>query len=449
MGKTLFFVCALLSVAAYLLLGYWIPRTEFYLVLTAVIFPFVSYLFLVKRASEKQLYWLSIGFRAIFLLSIPVLSDDYFRFIWDGRLIGLEQNPFLHLPSFYEQLSLYLAELTPELYDGMNSPNYFTIYPPLCQAIFYLSTLFSSHILSSVVVIRLCIIAADLGIIYFGRKLLQHFKLNPKNIFLYALNPLIIIELTGNLHFEAIMLFFMLGSIYLLIQNKWLPAALFFAFSVCTKLLPLMILPLLIPQIGFWKSVRFGAVSAVFIVLFFMPFLNMELVHNFMSSVDLYFQKFEFNASLYYLIRWVGYQTYGYNIIQVAGKVLPVIVLISILLISWFNKTMDWSRIFTNILFAFLVYLICASIVHPWYVSTLVLMSCFSRYRFAIVWSLVAYFSYWAYTNEAYQENFLLIFIEYALVAIFLFWELWDKELRIIELPPIFNLNKESSEGIE
>ena len=62
--------------------------------------------------------------RLMLLFSFPNLSDDIFRFIWDGRMCSLGINPYGYLPS---EIVDNHAALGAELYSELNSPNYFTI----------------------------------------------------------------------------------------------------------------------------------------------------------------------------------------------------------------------------------------------------------------------------------------------------------------------------------
>ena len=163
------------------------------------------------------------------MTSLPNLSQDFYRFIWDGRLFIKGVSPYLFIPenlinSDFNTLGLKISQAE-QLYYGMGQLNgsHYSNYPPINQLCFALATLFSGKsILGAVIVMRVLIIFADVGILFFGRKLLLKLNLNSNQIFWYFLNPFIIIELTGNLHFEGVMLFFLISSIYLVHQKNGL-----------------------------------------------------------------------------------------------------------------------------------------------------------------------------------------------------------------------------------
>jgi hypothetical protein len=84
-------------------------------------------------------------------------------------------------------------------------------------------------------------------------------------------------------------------------------SGIFFAFSIASKLIPLAFLPFLIRRLGWRKSLVFFLTIAATILLLFLPYVSRELFLQIAGSLDLYFQKFEFNASVFYLVRWVGF----------------------------------------------------------------------------------------------------------------------------------------------
>ncbi|MEQ9229236.1 MAG: hypothetical protein RIF46_01035, partial [Cyclobacteriaceae bacterium] len=75
------------------------------------------------------------------LFATPSLSDDFYRFIWDGRLLAHGIHPFAELPGFYLDPSLNIPGIDQSLFDNLNSKEYFTIYPPFAQLIFLISVL--------------------------------------------------------------------------------------------------------------------------------------------------------------------------------------------------------------------------------------------------------------------------------------------------------------------
>ena len=396
----------------------------------------------------------SVLFRLLFLFAIPNLSQDFYRFIWDGRMILEGFNPYLYTPDSFISNGKFPVEQAQELYQGMGelSASHYTNYPPLKQLFFVIGNLFpGKSILSSVIGMRLIIIAADIGTLYFGKKLLEHLKLPSNRIFWYILNPFIIIELTGNLHFEGVMIFFLVWSLYLLHSGKWKWAAVVLACSISVKLIPLMFLPLFFGWFtstalsdrsnaskkkmsyaepkglsaisGMTKLISFYAIVGITTVLLFLPFFSMEFINNYSKTVGLWFGNFEFNASIYYLARAIGYAITGYNEIAIIGKVLPVISLLIILGFSFFKKNHSIPKLTTSILLAFTCYLFLSTTIHPWYIATLVILCVFTNYKFPLVWSLVIVLSYLAYSNTSNTENLWIIGLEYGIVFSIFIWE--------------------------
>jgi hypothetical protein len=53
---------------------------------------------MVQRPSEVALIGAALLFRLLLLFAVPALSDDFYRFLWDGRLSLEGINPFLYTP---------------------------------------------------------------------------------------------------------------------------------------------------------------------------------------------------------------------------------------------------------------------------------------------------------------------------------------------------------------
>ena len=200
-----------------------------------------------KTISIKNLIGLAVLFRIIFLFATPNLSQDFYRFIWDGRMLFEGFNPYMSLPETYIKQGIQPIKEAFQLYNGMGELNgsHYTNYPPINQLCFLIAALFASKsIYSAIIVLKIIIISADIGVLYLGTKLLKRMNLPIKNIFWYVLNPFIIIEMTGNLHFEPVMIFFLVWSLLALHKKQWIWAAILLACAISVKLIPLLLLPL-------------------------------------------------------------------------------------------------------------------------------------------------------------------------------------------------------------
>jgi alpha-1,6-mannosyltransferase len=401
--------------------------------LFTALFFFYYKLIQFEKWNFKFLLASGILFRLVFLFVEPNLSQDFYRFIWDGELIKNGINPYIHLPNqliLQEDLPIAHAH---ELFAGMGdlSAKHFSNYPPINQLIFTIATLLGGgSILGSIIVMRLVIIFADIGILYFGRKLLQNLNKSNHMAFWYFLNPLVIIELTGNLHFEGVMLFFFVWSLYLIARNKWVWGAPVYALSIMVKLVPILFLPLFLKYFGFKKSTLFYILVGATCLILLLPFYSHVFINNYSETVGLWFSNFEFNAGIYNAIKKVAVNYFDakpWELIKVYGKVVAISVIIGTVLIALFRKNQNYNVLITSMLIVLSSYYFLSSTVHPWYIVFLLVLSMFTRYQYAIVWSFTAILSYYAYSNPDYIENLWLLAIEYILVFGFLIYELIGK----------------------
>lgn len=476
----------LASALFYTAFAYYLVRTDYVKLVslyTALFFLFYKLVQMFKHNTQALTY-VAFGFRAIFILAIPNLSQDFYRFIWDGRMILEGFNPYLHTVDAFTSMSEFPVAQAQELRTGMGVLNasHFTNYPPVNQLCFLIAVLFTNKsILGSVMIMRLLIIAADFGTLHFGKKLLDKLNLPTHHIFWYVLNPFIIIELTGNLHVEGVMIFFLVCSLYLFHSGKWQWSAVVLALSVSTKLIPLLFLPLFfqwfvkqnvtaskvkqsaqngeitsslaprndvhddilkhvqynehkkwIPTFaGMTKLIMFYSIVGVTTLFLFIPFYSSDFINNYTKTVALWFNNFEFNASLYYIAREIGYTFRNRNEIAIIGAYIPKLVIAFVLLITFLRNNKTTVQLITAMLLALSFYYFTATTVHPWYLATLLILSVFTKYKFPLVWSFVMILSYLAYLNinkEDKSENLWVIALEYVIVYGVFFWEVFIKK---------------------
>jgi len=163
------------------------------------------------------------------------------------------------------------------------------------------------------------------------------------------------------------------------------------------------------------EIIRFLGIGFIMMVLVTIPIWLGVNFSNLGESIDLYFRKFEFNASVYYLMRELGYWFTGYNEIQYIG---PFLALCTIGSILYFSSRVEKGNLLSFIKYAgfsYIIYLLLATTVHPWYLIPLVLFSVFYRMNAVLLWSFLITLSYFTYSQEKWQESNYVLFIEYGL----------------------------------
>lgn len=423
---------ALPSASLYYWLLYHTDRSDFANVATLWMLAFALYLWWIigknkHRNSPHRIkagIGLGIALRILATFSLPILSDDYFRFLWDGQLLLEGVNPFTILPSQLAENTDRLIEmgLSEAWFSNLNSPDYFTIYPPVLQAIFMLGASVGS-LKAGVILMKIILLIGEICSLFLLRKILVRTGKKPSAILWYALNPLVIVELCGSLHFEALMITFVLAALWFFIQRKETVSAIFLGLSISTKLLPLIFLPFLLKQIGFWRTIRYGLIAGGVTLLLFSPLLTEEMLNGFRESLTLYMNRFEFNAGLWYTIRAIGMDITGWNPIREIGPLLTPIAgafILFIAILEWRPARVEWAK---SMLYALTIYFFLSLIVHPWYITTLVALAVLTEKRYAILWSCWLPWTYLAYQNDPVSESMWLIGLEYGSVLLFLIIE--------------------------
>jgi hypothetical protein len=109
----------------------------------------------------------------------------------------------------------------------------------------------------------------------------------------------------------------------------------------------------------------------------------------------------------------------GYNPIAVLSKLMIVFTLAGILFVY-----LKESDMLSGFFWALIIYLGFAAIIHPWYLTPLVALSVFIRFRFILVWSALIPLSYISYKTLPYSENYWITGLEYLIVMGYLLWEM-------------------------
>jgi len=403
-----------------------IERSNFSFLLTVYSALFAIYFFAVKfklRYSLITAILLFAGTRIPFFFDLPQLSDDFYRFIWDGMLLNEGLNPIGRVPSAQNIYNFKDTAFAEMLLENMNSPNYSSVYPTFHQLFFGLAYFFSgSDLLAGVNVMRAFIVIFEFT--FFLVLLLRGQNKEQNFVYGYLLNPLVIVEGVGNLHFEAIMLPWIAITLIDFSRTRYFRVAVPWAVAILVKLTPLIMAPMLIFRIE--PKIRFYFImTSLFILFVFLGMLQpWALFTDFGNGLGLYFGSFEFNASIYYILREIFTYFLSYNPIAVLAPALALIAFGLIVAASWFGRK---ANIFELALVVFLIYLLLSTTVHPWYIIPVVYLAIRARRDYILIWSFTAILSYTHYMGEV-GPKWIYLTVEYGLLGLAIFMESMRKK---------------------
>jgi len=410
-----YFIAFIILIGTYFI-GYKVLREDFISLFSAFLMLCLGAFYFWKNNLVKEGIIIGIFVRVILLFSIPSLSDDCYRYVWDGNCLLNGIHPFEYIPS--ELIRLNYHFLNNQLLSKFNSPNYFSVYPIVLQNIFAISTFLSNgNEVLNIFWMKFFFLLFDIGTIYYAYKLLNKVGKSSRNSLIIALHPIIYLETVGNLHAEGVMLFFVIASFYFLIKRHFVLSAVLLSLSVATKLLPLLFLPLFFVFIDGKFRMKWLFTFCLSTLIMFSPLLNPDIIHNISNSLGLYYHQFEFNASFYYVLKFIQQQIWGIRAPRLVGTILllPTIIYLG----SYFfrHRSTNNNKLFEPTLFVFTIYLLCGATIHPWYVILLIGISIFTNFYFSSIWGVFIFSTYIHYSKYQQYEGWILT-LEYFVVII-------------------------------
>ncbi len=212
-----------------------------------IYFAAVALILQICRPSHRVI-WLILGCAALLRLMVvvfpPFLSNDMYRYIWDGWVQAAGINPYRYIPD--DPHLAFLRDAT--VFPNINRADYaHTIYPPAAEMIFFIASRIGAVLAVPPV------LAMKLAMLVIGRDrhlgddaaCWIHAGLPRARILIYAWNPVPVWEFAGSGHVDAIAICFIALALLAVCKgrNGWGAAAL--AGAVLTKFLPVVLLPAL------------------------------------------------------------------------------------------------------------------------------------------------------------------------------------------------------------
>jgi SAM-dependent methyltransferase len=331
------------------------------------------------------------------------LSDDVFRYVWDGRLLLEGINPYLERPA-----TLWASgQFDDPLFNRLNSPDYYSVYPPLAQAVFGLSTGLADGLgLPADRVLRLVLGLLDVATVGLLVIALRRLGRRPEAAALYAWNPLVFWEVAAGGHSEAAMLPFLVLAVVAATGRRGWGLGLALGLAALAKLTALLLAPVLgwylVRRMG-WRRGLLGAglaavLAAGVVAVGYAPLWFDGLVANHRESLELYFGHFIFNSPLFELARGALGYVEGVTP-DVSPQIAPVFngAVLAVLGVATLSVNGRSHRLAGGLLAVALANVLLSSVFHPWYLLLPLLLGVLAGAWSPLVLSAFVALSYLAY----------------------------------------------------
>ena len=353
--------------------------------------------------SKRALSWVAIGlalaFGAAFVFAPPILSDDVYRYLWEGRLWLEGFNPYRLAPD-----DPSLVHLRDDLWVRINNKPLATIYPPLSQLVFVAAQWLGGEVWTIKVLALLAHLVAVAAVA----------RVCPvRNASLaLALNPLLLSEAALNGHFDILCGIALLVAGWALSRGRFVQAGVAACAAVGLKLLGLLVLPL------FARRPRAFLATGLGCALLLAPLVWSRAPADPVSGAGQFAAHWRGNESLFALVDHLSRGLFDSASADLIARLVVAAVFLALCVLAVQRRVPPVQAIRALVW----AVLLLSPQVHPWYLAWLLPLEVAVGGSAGLVWSaavLCAYAPLDRWVAEAVWEMPLgLQIFEYSVVAL-------------------------------
>ncbi|MFQ5778830.1 MAG: glycosyltransferase 87 family protein [Terriglobia bacterium] len=357
------------------------------------------------RAALAVVLFAAVVFRLTLLPLPPTLSDDAYRYVWEGEVQLAGYNPYLIAPADPE-----LVPLRPAEFDRLPGKDIPSAYPPLTQLLFRLAAW-----LDGLATFKLLSVLFDLATLLLIVGVLRLRGQPPVRALLYGWCPLVVLEFAGSGHNDSLALCALLLAHWLIIRGRPAVSIVALAAAALSKWFAGVLAPVFLRRTRWWGTPLFAATAAVLSL----PYLGAG--SNLLSGFATYAEKWRNNESLYALLMAATGQesiATGVALGVVGGLALHCAL-----------RRVEPLRAGFLLLAAVLL---LAPSVFPWYVTWLVPFLCFFPNPALLLFTVTVLLSYHVLIDYralgVWHYSPALVWLEYLPVYALLLWSWWRRQ---------------------
>ena len=355
------------------------------------------------RGCIAVIVWMAVLLRVVMCGVTPSLSDDIYRYQWDGRVQRAGFDPYAYPPN-HPQLQFLRDELFPHI----NFPNLRTVYPPLTELAFRAGAAMGHTVTGQ----KLVFVAAELLTVMALLVILWQQGRSLLWVVAYAWHPLVVLEIAGSGHNDALGIAFLWMGLAAWQAGQWMGAAVEWSLAFLSKFASVV----LVPWWWFRRAHRGWLLGFLFLAALPLA-MRPTAISAVIESLSVMTVRFESNASIYLAVAGLlGNAGLARLLLSACGAVW---------LLWWAKREADPIRYLFG---AFAGAALLSPVLHPWYVLWLIPFLCLWRISalIALTGTVVLAYTVWPgyLAGGAWHVPLWARLLEYAPVLLFGLWEL-------------------------